>query len=203
MAPTRRRARSPKLVAAITLLVLAVVVAGAAIVTSTVPALAGATVLGVLAGIAATALMFAEIVVIRRLWASDRAQVADGYRTEAVQRHESNMAFVQDMGSRLASSEHQLDLMQDALVSAEIETALARERWSAETARVVALEADAAAAVTDLASSRADLVSARDALAASESAGVAARAEIIAWHEAAHSVSAAHSVAEGAQRRFA
>lgn len=185
MAPTRRRSRSPKLVAATTLLTLAAVVACAAITTATVPALAGATVLGVLAGTAATVLMFAEIVVIRRMWAFDRAQMADGYRVDTLRRHESEMAFVDGMSSRVAWHENQLGLIQDALVTSEIEIALARERQSAEKARVTALESDAAAAATDLSSARADLLTAQDALATSESAGVAARAEIIAWQEAA------------------
>ena len=187
MAPSRRRSRSPKLVAATALLTLAAVVASAALMTSTVPALAGATVLTVVAGVAAAVLMFAEIVVIRRMWAFDRALVANGYRTDSLRRHETHMTFVQGMGSRLAWSENQMGLMQDALLTSEIEIALAREKLSAEKARVTALQDDATSAATDLASARADLLAAQDALAASESAGVAARAEIIAWQEAAES----------------
>lgn len=189
MAPTRRRSRSPKLVAAITLLTLAAVVACVALTTATVPALAGATVLGVLAGVAATALMSAEIVVIRRMWATDRAQMADGYRVAAVRSQESDQAFVHGMGARLQWHENQLSLMQEAQLTSEIEIALARERHAAERARVTALESDAAAAATDLASAHADLLTAQDALATSESAGVAARAEILAWQEAAETAS--------------
>ncbi|MGA8851295.1 MAG: hypothetical protein WB508_06200 [Aeromicrobium sp.] len=187
MAPSRRRSRSPKLVAATTLLTLAAVVASAALTTSAVPALAGATVLAVLAGMAAAMLMFAEIVVIRRMWAFDRAQSADRYRADTMLRHDSHMTFVLGMGSRLAWREQQMGLMQDALLTSEIDTALAREKLSAEKGRVAALQEDNAAAATDLASARADLLAAQDALAASESAGMAARAEIIAWEETAES----------------
>ena len=98
-------------------------------------------------------------------------------------RHDSHMTFVHGMGSRLAWRENQMGLMQDALLTTEIEIALARERLSAEKGRVAALQDDNAAAATDLASARADLLAAQDALAVSESAGVAARAEIIAWEE--------------------
>lgn len=181
MPPSRRRARSPKLVAATALLTVSAVAASAALVSS--PALAGASLLGVGVGIVAAVLMFAEIVVIRRAWALDRAQVADGYRTESKRQHESNLSFVQGMGSRLALQENQIGLMQDALLTSEIEIALSRERLSAEKARVQALESDAQAAASDLASARSDLLAAQDALAVSESAGVAARAEIIAWQE--------------------
>jgi hypothetical protein len=169
------------------LLTITAIVACAALATSTVPALTGATILGVLAGVVASALMFAEIVMIRRMWAFDRAQVAQGHRDEALQRHESHRTFVAGMSSRLAWRDNQIGLMQDALLTCEIEAALARERLSAERARVQALEADVASAASDLASARADLLTAQDALAASESAGVAARAEIIAWQEVAES----------------
>ena len=132
-------------------------------------------------------LMFAEIVVIRRMWAFDRAHAADGYRKQTLIQHESHMTFVQGMGSRLAWRENQMGLMQDALLTSEIEIALAREKLSAESARVSALQADNAAAASDLASARSDLLAAQDALAVSESAGMAARAEIIAWEETAES----------------
>jgi len=185
MHPSRRRARSPKLVAATTLLAVSAVAGCAALVTSTAPALAGGSLLGVGVGVVAAVLMFAEIVVIRRSWAYDRARVADGYRTETKVRHESNVTFVNGMGARLLCRENQIGLMQDALLTSEIEIALARERLSAEKARIRALEADAAAASTDLASARSDMLAAQDALTVSESAGVAARAEIIAWQEVA------------------
>lgn len=174
-----------KVLAATVVLAVSAVVAAAALVTATVPALAGATVLGVLAGVVAAALMSAEIVVVRRAWAFDRAQVSDGYRVETLKRHESHIAFVESLGSRLAWRENQLGMMHDALLTSEIEIALAREKLSAEKARAEALQSDADAAASDLASARSDLLTAQDALAASEAAGVAARAEIVAWQQVA------------------
>ena len=183
--PLRRRARSPKVIAATTLLVVSALVASAALVTSTVQLLAGATVFGVVAGVVAAALLLAEIVVIRRAWAFDRAQVSDGYRVETLKRHDSHVAFVESLGSRLAYRENQLGVMHDALLTSEIEIAIAREKLSEEKARTEALQSDVDAAASDLASARSDLLAAQDALAASEAAGVAARAEIVAWQQVA------------------
>jgi hypothetical protein len=70
-------------------------------------------------------------------------------------------------------------------VAAEIDLARARERVSEERARNEALRADVASAQSDLESARVDLRRANDALAASESAELHARAQILAWEEAA------------------
>lgn len=183
--PLRRRARSTKVIAATSLLAVSAVIACAALITSTVWLLAGATVFGVVAGVVAAALLLAEIVVVRRAWATDRAQVSDSYRVESKKRHDSHIAFVESLGSRLAQREIQLSAMQDQLLTTEIEIALAREKFSEEKARTEALQSDVDAAASDLASARSDLLSAQDALAASEAAAVEARAEILAWEQVA------------------
>ncbi|MGJ9423806.1 hypothetical protein [Aeromicrobium sp. CF3.5] len=183
--PLRRRARSAKVIAATSLLALSAVVACAALITSTVQLLAGATVFGVVAGVVSASLLLAEIVVVRRAWATDRAQVSDSYRVETKKRHESHIAFVESLGSRLAQRETQLSAMQDVLLTTEIEIALAREKFSEEKARTEALQSDVDAAASDLASARSDLLTAQDALAASEAAAVEARAEILAWEQVA------------------
>ncbi len=183
--PLRRRARSGKVIAATSLLALSAVIACAALITSTVWLLAGATVFGVVAGVVAAALLTAEILDVRRAWATDRAQVSDRYRVESKKRHESHIAFVESLGSRLAQRETQISDLQEALLTAEIEIALAREKFSEEKARTEALQSDAEAAASDLASARSDLLVAQDALAASEAAAVEARAEILAWEQVA------------------
>lgn len=171
------------MIIATVLLVVATIVAIAALVISSVPALAGATVFTVLAGVGAVALMSAEIVVVRRLWAYDRAKVSDSYRNHTLERHQAHQEFVQNLGAKLQSREAQIEQIQEALLTSEIETALARERLSEEKARVAGLQGDAQTAASDLESARADLLAAQDELAASEAAGVAARAEIVAWQE--------------------
>ena len=185
------------MIAATTLLILSAVVATAALITSTVPALAGATVLGVVAGVAAVVLMSAEVLVVRRAWARDRAEVSDGYRVRTLERHDAHIAFIESLGARVARSESQRDAMHEALLTTEIEVAIAREKLSAEKARADALQSDGDAAASDLASARADLLAAQDALAASEAAGVAAQAEITAWEQASD------AAPQGQRRRLA
>lgn len=203
MSPSRRRSRSVKLIAAVTILCIAAAAASAALLTASVPVLSAATVLGVVAGIAAAALMSAEIVVIRRLWAQDRAIVADRYRVAARAQKASHLEFVAEMTTQvrvrdaeIAEQRSEIDALRDRVVDAEIESALAQEKLAAERARVQALEDDAEAAASDLASAHADLADARDALAVSRAAEVSARAEIAAWE-------AARTVAPNDRRRSA
>ena len=89
------------------------------------------------------------------------------------------------MGQRVSLRDAQIATLRDAIVTAEIELAQARERVSAERARSAALESDASVAQSDLESARVDLRRASDALAASESAELQVRAELLAWEEAA------------------
>ena len=89
------------------------------------------------------------------------------------------------MGQRVSLRDSQIAALRDAMVTAEIELAQARERFSAERARSAALEADVDSAQSDLESARVDLRHAIDALAASESAELQVRAELLAWEEAA------------------
>ncbi|MCW2838811.1 MAG: hypothetical protein JWR55_294 [Aeromicrobium sp.] len=181
----RRIPRSRRAVGAVALLASSVLVAVIGIVVSTVPVLAAATLYAVVTGIVATRLLSNEIAQLRRDWARDRAELADSNRTTAVARSKEHIAFAEQMGQRVSLRDSQIATLRDALVTAEIELAQARERFSAERARRAALEADAASAQSDLDSARADLLQAQDALAASESAELQVRAELLAWEEAA------------------
>lgn len=190
-ARSRRRSRSAKLVIAVALLCISATGAAAAVVTATIPALTAATILGVVTGVLAAVLTFAEIRVLRHRWAQDRASLANGYRVEAQERRTVHAAFVQEVTRQIATRDGEIDRqrtelhrLRDRLVDTEIEMALAAERLSEERSRVTALEADAEAAASDLESARADLAKAQDALTISEAAGVAARAEILAWEQA-------------------
>lgn len=185
MASTRRSPRSRRVLAAVGLLIVAFVVTTAAIVVSTVPALVAASSYSVVAGIVAARLMSDELVRLRRAWAHDRATLARGHRRTAVARAEEHLAFAEQMGSRIRLREAQIAELRESLLTAEIDLALAREKVSAERARSAALEADLESAESDLESARIDLGRAQDALAASESAELAARAEILAWEDAA------------------
>ena len=185
MASTRRNPRSRRAVGASGLLISAVLAAVAGIVISTVPVLIGATTYAVLTGIVSARMLSNELADRRRVWALERSAIVDDNRRAAVARSREHIEFANQMGSRIRLRDAQLAELRDSLVTAEIDLAKARERMSAERARSEALRADAESAKSDLESAQFDLARAMDALAESESAELDARAQILAWEEAA------------------
>ncbi|NRQ49904.1 hypothetical protein [Aeromicrobium stalagmiti] len=181
----RRIPRSRRALGATGLLVSAVVVAVVGFIVATVPVLVVATAYAAVTGVVAGRLLSNEIAQVRRDWARDRAELADDNRKIAVVRSREHIAFADQMGQRVSLRDSQIATLRDALVTAEIELAQARERMSAERARSQALASDVQSAQSDLESSRVDLRAAQDALAASEAAEVQVRAELLAWEEAA------------------
>lgn len=181
----RRIPRSRRAVGAAALLASAVVVAVLGLVIATVPVLVVAASYAAIIGVVAGRLLSNEMAQVRRDWAHDRAVLADENRKAAVIKSREHIAFADQMGQRVSLRDAQIATLRDAIVTAEIELAQARERVSAERARRAALEADVDAAQSDLESARIDLRQAIDALAASESAEVRVRAELLAWEEAA------------------
>jgi nucleoid-associated protein YgaU len=157
----------------------------ASIIVSTVPVLIAATTYAVLAGVVAARLLSNELHERRRTWALERSLIVDDNRRASVARSREHIEFANEMGSRIRLRDAQLADLRDSLVTAEIDLAKARERMSEERARNEALQADVDAAQSDLESARIDLRRASDALAASESAELHARAQILAWEEAA------------------
>jgi hypothetical protein len=160
-------------------------VAAFGIIVSTVPILIAATVYAVATGILAARLLFNELAERRRTWALERAGIVDDNRRAAVARSREHIDFATQMGSRIRLRDAQLAELRDSLVTDEIDLAKARERMAEERARNEALQADVDAAKSDLESARIDLRRASDALAESESAELNARAEVLAWEEAA------------------
>ncbi len=185
MASSRRIPRSRRAVGAAGLLISAALVAAAGIVVSTVPVLIAATLYAVLAGVVAARLLTNELAERRRLWAVERSAIVDDNRRASVTRSREHIEFANQMGSRIRLRDAQLVELRDSLVTAEIELARSRERVSEERARSEALRADAESAQSDLESAQFDLARALDALAESESAEMDARAQVLAWEEAA------------------
>lgn len=185
MASSRRIPRSRRALGATGLLISAVLVAVSGIIVSTVPVLIAATTYAVLTGIAAARMLSNELADRRREWALERAAIVDDNRRATVSRSREHIEFANQMGSRIRLRDAQLAELRDSLVTAEIDLAKARERMSEERARNEALQADVDAAQSDLESARLDLRRASDALAESESAELHARAQILAWEEAA------------------
>jgi hypothetical protein len=181
----RRIPRSRRALGAILLLAAAALVAIVGIIIATVPVLIGATAFAAVTGVVAARLLSDEIAQLRRDWAHDRAKIADDNRTVAVARSREHTAFAEQMGQRVSLRDAQIAALRDALVTAEIELAQARERVSAERARNAALQEEVGSARSDLESARIDLMTAQDALAASESAELQVRAELLAWEQAA------------------
>lgn len=185
MASTRRIPRSRRAVGAAGLLISAVLVAAAGIIVSTVPVLIAATTYAVLTGVIAARMLSNELADRRREWALERAVIIDDNRRASVARSREHIQFANQMGSRIRLRDAQLAELRDSLVTAEIDLARSRERVSEERARSVALQADAESAKSDLESAQFDLARALDALAESESAELDARAQVLAWEEAA------------------
>lgn len=185
MASTRRIPRSHRAVGAAALLITAVIVAVAGIVVSTVPVLIGATAYAVVAGVVAARLLARELVAKRHEWSLERAGIIDDNRRMSVARSREHIEFADQMGSRIRLRDAQLAELRDSLVTAEIDLALSRERVSEERARSVALRSEVDSAQSDLESAQLDLSRALDDLAASESAELDARAQILAWEQAA------------------
>lgn len=185
MSHSRKSARSSRVLIASALLVSALLVAAAAIIVSTVPVLVTATVYAVCAGIIAARLIADDLAQMRRDWARDRAEIANSNRLHAVARSREQIAFADQLGSRIRHKDAQLDTLRDSLVTAEINLAKIRERVSEERARSEALAADLSSAQSDIESARSDLLVATDALATSEAAEMQARADVIAWQQSA------------------
>ena len=185
MASSRRIPRSRRVFGATGLLISAALAAAGAIVVSTIGVLIAATVYAVLSGVVAARLLTNELADRRRVWSLERSQIVDDNRRAAVTRSREHIEFATQMGSRIRLRDAQLAELRDSLVTAEIDMAKARERLSEEQARIAALQADADSAQSDLESAQFDLARALDALAESESAELAARAQVLAWEEAA------------------
>lgn len=185
MSHSRKSARSRRVLAATALLIMAVIFAAGAIAVSTVPALVGATIYAVVAGVVSARLIANDLGQMRRDWAKDRAGIAHHNRLQSVARSQENTAFAEQMASRIRHKDAQIENLRDSLVTAEIDLAKTRERVSAERARVDALTADLSSAQSDVESARRDLMKANDALAASETAEIQARAEVVAWEQSA------------------
>jgi len=177
--------------AAVVVLLLALAGSAGALFIASTTALTAATVGGMVAGVVIAALMFAEIVVLRRVAARDRAVLADSYRHEAKARGMEQVAFVRRVNDQIQVRDTEIDRQRAQIeqlraeaVDAEIELAHAKERVAAERGRVDELIADARTTADELETARADLLKAQDALAASEAAGVQAQAQIEAWEQA-------------------
>src|SRR5688572_4694566 len=100
--PGRRRQRSTRLTVAALLLALAALRAAGALASGSWPLLAGAALLGVALGAAATRITHQELLAARRDAARDRAEQAQAYRRLTDERTAEQAVFATTMQRRIA-----------------------------------------------------------------------------------------------------
>ena len=173
-APVRRAPRSSRSFVAAWLLVSAVgAVVAAAVVGTTIALTAGAA-YAVVAGITAALLLESVVVKVRRLWAYDRANLANANRTDALARSADQIAFADLMASRISEARSRIIRLETQIRLAERRRDELGHSLADEQERSSELEAS-------LEQVQDDLAHLRDALTASEAAEKRARAEVVAW----------------------
>jgi septal ring factor EnvC (AmiA/AmiB activator) len=170
----RRAARSNRSYAAASLLVSAVLaVVAAAVVGGTIALTVGAA-YAAAAGITAALLLESVVVKVRRLWAYDRANLANANRTDAVARSAEQIAFADLMAHRMGEARARIIRLETEIRLAERRRDELGHSLADEQERSSELEAS-------LEQLQEDLAHLRDALTASEAAEKRARAEVVAW----------------------
>ena len=170
----RRAPRSSRSLVAAWLLVSAVgAVVAAAVVGTTIALTAGAA-YAVVAGIIAALLLESVVVKVRRLWAYDRANLANANRADALARSADQIAFADLMASRISEARSRIIRLETQIRLAERRRDELGHSLADEQERSSELEAS-------LEQVQDDLAHLRDALTASEAAEKRARAEVVAW----------------------
>jgi chromosome segregation ATPase len=117
----RRRQRSARAAVACTLLVAAVLVVTGAALSGSWPALTIAAAAAVALGAAATRITYLEVLQSRREAATDRAELAQQYRTLTETRADENAVFVADMTGRIGRHEAAIYRLQQRFAEATME----------------------------------------------------------------------------------
>ena len=147
---------------------------GAAVVVGTTIALTASAAYAVVAGITAAILLESVVVKVRRLWAYDRANLANANRTDALARSADQIAFADLMASRISEARARIIRLETQIRLAERRRDELGHSLADEQERSSELEAS-------LEQVQDDLAHLRDALTASEAAEKRARAEVVAW----------------------
>jgi len=119
--PVRRRQRSARAAVACTLLVAAVLAVTGAALSGSWPTLTIAAAVAVALGAAATRIAYLEVLQSRREAATDRAELAQQYRTLTETRTDENAVFVADMTGRISRHEATIDRLQQRFAEATME----------------------------------------------------------------------------------
>ena len=138
--PGRRRQRSTRLTVAALLLALAALAVVGALTSGSWPFLAGAAVLGVLLGAAATRITHQELMTARREAARDRAEQAQAYRRLTEERTAEQAVFATTMQRRIAYHQGVVLELEEALANAQQRASEATRKVNAEARRADAAE---------------------------------------------------------------
>lgn len=133
--PNRRRQRSVRVTVATALLALAALAVVAALPTQSVGWLSASSVFALLAGSAASRIIYNELLQSRREAATDRAQQAQAYRTMFSERAEEHAEFTTAMTDRLANRDRSIRELEDSIVLAEQRAIEAETRVQRESRR--------------------------------------------------------------------
>lgn len=143
----RRRQRPVRLAIAGTLLMIAALLVGGAVLSGGWMPLTAAAGLGVLLGTAATRVTYTELADVRREAARDRAALAQDYREQALARAEEHRRYVAAVETRITAHQSTIAAQQEELVTARQET-------GEQTRRAEAAEREEARLASELAEAR-------------------------------------------------
>ena len=133
--PNRRRQRSVRVTVATALLILAALAVVAALPTQSVGWLSASSVFALLAGSAASRIIYNELLQSRREAATDRAEQAQAYRTMFSERAEEHAEFTTAMTDRLANRDRSISELEHTIVLAEQRVIEAETRVQREARR--------------------------------------------------------------------
>lgn len=135
MSPSRRRQRSVRVTAAVSLLALGTATVVVALSLATVAALSIASVFSLVCGWAAARIVHSELVESRRVHARDRAAQAQSFRVLFTERSEEHASFAAAMGDRLTAREREVRELESTLRLSECRATVAEERVRREARR--------------------------------------------------------------------
>lgn len=133
--PSRRSQRRLRVTVAAFLLMSAIAIAVLAVLIHTMTWLTVSTVVALVFGIAATRIVYSEMVQDRRETAADRARQADGYRLLFVARARENVGFAEAMARRIAQRDRSIGELEGTIRLAEKRATIAEKRAKSETLR--------------------------------------------------------------------
>lgn len=140
--PVRRRQRSARAAVACLLLAAAVLVVVGAALSGSWPLLTAAAVIGVALGVLATRITYLEVLQSRREAATDRAALAQEYRTLTAARTDENAVFVADMTGRIGRHEATIERLEKRLAHATAEAIEAHRLLAEAVERAQRAEAE-------------------------------------------------------------